>query len=712
MSLADQRTHLIDGENNNNVSGDTTAAPTSANSITGTVIEGTNSINFQVDDAQEALLFDQDTGESTFSIDMSDITVYAMVKYGLGETFANLGGQIVLGDGADGAGGDIIGYNVVGADVAGLPYVFGYKGMKLDVSVVVASPGTNDVDYYQYNGTEAGLNHAAILQVGFGSFGLVKAVSTSANAWFDGFYYHTNGNYAVSIEGGTVGTPETMADVVGDDEAVGMGLFNNPKGSEYGFFGPTEWGDGAAGDTYFTGTDEQWYWIGDNAGGHVVAAGHFLFRLNGVSGSTNSFVLTRVVIVNTGRRAPFDISDADMDFVQLDSCTLIDVGAITCNTANDADKFLVDTVFINCDQIDPGRMNMDRVTFNGSNDATGALLLDETQDGTTDLTDLTFNSDGTGHGIQLAPTGAGPFTYNFDNFQNTGYGADDTSDAFVDINPVTSTVDITINLINGAGTITVDETGYTGTLTINNTVEVSVSGVTEGTPVKIVANETVGTITSGDVLATGFADSDGVFSYSQNYESAFDPSGLDVLVRARNQGVAVAAISDDGGVFTDETDEAHSNAGGDVTIFPTVPIVGDASYVGHNEQFFRIKYYITTALDASGYTFLAEYWDGGAWSTLGVTADGTSGMTETGIVEWTDPGDWATTTVNGQGPLYYMRLRITVLGTWTTSPVGAKIQVDTTRYIPYVGERIILSTGLADFASWAVDSISKFDPDE
>jgi len=420
MSLADNRVHLSDCEATADLSSDTDANPTAAVNDAGAVIQGTNSIAFQVDDAQEVLLFDRDSGGTLINFDASDVTVYLNVKHNLGELFANLGGQIAFGDGLEGLGSEVVGYNVVGNDVAGFPYLFRFTSIKLDVSVIVASPGTEDVDYFVYIGTtEANLDHTAVLQIGYGSFSVEKAVSTAKNAWLDGIYYIANSvsgvtGFAVSIQGGSAITPETMVDVIADDIAVGMGLFNNPKGSEYGFFGPTEWGDDAA-DSYFTATDEQWFWIGDNAGGHAIAVPHFLFRLIGDSGSTNSWILTRVVIVGVSTRAPFYMQDADMDFVQMDSCTLIDIGAITMNVANDVDKFLVDTIFVNCDQIDPGRMNMDRVTFNGSNDATGAMLLDAVQDGNSDLTDLTFNSDGTGYGVRIAPVGAGPFVYNLDN---------------------------------------------------------------------------------------------------------------------------------------------------------------------------------------------------------------------------------------------------------------------------------------------------------
>ena len=243
------------------------------------------------------------------------------------------------------------------------------------------------------------------------------------------------------------------------------------------------------------------------------------------------------------------------------------------------------------------------------------------------------------------------------------------------------------------------------------TVSVGLSGVTEGTPVTIIAAETVGTITEGDVILSDFADSAGEVSISFNYEVAFNPSGLDVTSTARNQGVAVAAISEDGGVFVDETAEASSNSANDMTLLPATPVVNDAYNLGHNEQFNRLKIDVSTVLTHTGAPTLTwEYWNG-AWVALSGVEDETSGFETLGenVIRYTLPGDWTTTTINGQGPLYYVRARLSVLGTITQAPAGQTATLDTTRYLPYTGDRVISSTGLADLASWTEDTISKFE---
>ena len=102
--------------------------------------------------------------------------------------------------------------------------------------------------------------------------------------------------------------------------------------------------------------------------------------------------------------------------------------------------------------------------------------------------------------------------------------------------------------------------------------------------------ETLGSVTTGDVLAEGFAAANGALAYSHN-----DEGSLDVIVRGRNQGIAIAAIAEDGGVFVDETEEASSNATADMTLLPTTQALNDAYYFGHNEDFNRLKLDISTA---------------------------------------------------------------------------------------------------------------------
>lgn len=265
---------------------------------------------------------------------------------------------------------------------------------------------------------------------------------------------------------------------------------------------------------------------------------------------------------------------------------------------------------------------------------------------------------------------------------------------------------VTLNIINGGSVPSVRNSAGSST-TVNNAVTVTISGLTEGTPVKVTANETVGTVTIGDTLFDGVANNAGVASYSQNYEGAFG-AGLDVIIRARNQGVAIAAIAEDNAVFVDETLQAISNTSADQNLLPAVPVASqDYYYWGHDEQFDSLKLFISTA-GVGTYTLTWQYWNG-AWTSLSGVVDGTSDYKTLGgnKVSFTIPGDWATTTINGQGPFKYIRASLNA-GTVTTVPKASRSALNVTRYLPFQQNNTITTTGLTTVASWVEDGISTF----
>lgn len=267
-----------------------------------------------------------------------------------------------------------------------------------------------------------------------------------------------------------------------------------------------------------------------------------------------------------------------------------------------------------------------------------------------------------------------------------------------------------------SGTLTIDVLSGTApsfrnadgaTTVVNNSVTVTITGVAEGTAIKLIANETVGSVTDGDLLKEDLADSTGTMLYSHNYEG-----DLDILVRARNQGLCNAAIADDGGAQTDETTVSNSATVDDMTLTPVTAVNDDFYLYGHSEQFFRLKQNVSDV--GSGFTITWQYWNG-AWTNLGSVVDGTSSFSVSGtnIVSWADPGDWVVTTENGQGPFFYVRALIgSVSG--PNQALGRSATLDVTRYLPIppTGEliRTITSTGLTATLSQAVDSIAKFDP--
>jgi hypothetical protein len=134
-----------------------------------------------------------------------------------------------------------------------------------------------------------------------------------------------------------------------------------------------------------------------------------------------------------------------------------------------------------------------------------------------------------------------------------------------------------------------------------------------------------------------------------------------------------SAQADDGGAFTDETDEANSAAEGDMTLLPAAPAVNDAYYFGATVPFRELA----ITLDVAGegdYTLTWEYWNGAAWTVVPSLIDGTLGFTTSGRVTLEAPGDWAASTVNSIGA-YHIRARVSAFVSIATQPLGSQAYV-------------------------------------
>ena len=337
-------------------------------------------------------------------------------------------------------------------------------------------------------------------------------------------------------------------------------------------------------------------------------------------------------------------------------------------------------------------------SISNANTADGVALIQSDNLANISNCNFTFSD---GHAIEITTAG----TYSFSGNTFTGYGADGTNDAAIYNN---SGGLVTINSSNNSG-ITV-RNGAGATTTVVDAVTVSVTGVSEGTSVQVLANETAGTVTKGDVLGFGLADASGEFSFSINYEGAFG-AGLDVIIRCRNQGFPNAGIADDGGVFTDETTANNSAVENDITLMPSgSAATNDAYYWGHGEKFNQLKLEVSQAA-STGYCILDwEYWNGSVWTALSNVVDNTNEFETSGlnVVSWDEPTGWATTSVNSQGPYYYVRARNTGLPQAGTQPLGRKVKLDVTRYLPFTQNNTITNSGLNVVAVWIEDTISIF----
>lgn len=147
-------------------------------------------------------------------------------------------------------------------------------------------------------------------------------------------------------------------------------------------------------------------------------------------------------------------------------------------------------------------------------------------------------------------------------------------------------------------------------------------------------------------------------------------AGLVTALNAAYTAAMGGAVADDGGVFTDETLEARSAATGDMTLLPASAAQDDAYYFGSTRPFSRLNQTISQ-VGTGTYTLAWEFWNGTAWTALSNVTDNTTNWKTTGTnsVVFDRPTTWATTTVGGVGPLYWIRAVVDA-GTVTQQPLG------------------------------------------
>lgn len=159
------------------------------------------------------------------------------------------------------------------------------------------------------------------------------------------------------------------------------------------------------------------------------------------------------------------------------------------------------------------------------------------------------------------------------------------------------------------------------------------------------------------------------------YEGAMQPiGGWSQLVRNDSPDLDAAILYDDGTGYTDYTAAANNATVGDVVLLPASPQTNDAFYFGMAFPFAGVSVLISTPGVQPGVTW--EYYDGSAWQALSNVVDNTAGFTAAAgshVASWDVPGDWATTTVNSQGPFYYVRARSNAF--LTSGGVGTSIDM-------------------------------------
>lgn len=196
-----------------------------------------------------------------------------------------------------------------------------------------------------------------------------------------------------------------------------------------------------------------------------------------VDHASTTFNLTDFTLISLGTNNPGRLVFNDAGTTSaLTGCTFNTMGISTLRAGVTATTCKWNV----CDQITQNGATITGCTIT-SNSAASAIISDDIQL----ISGSNFTSDGTGHAIEYAPVGAGPFTRNYTGNTDTGYAATDgsTGNETILIHPTTNGADITLNIVGGSDTPTIMEhADYTGTLTISISPVPTTVNVDDDTP--------------------------------------------------------------------------------------------------------------------------------------------------------------------------------------------------------------------------------------
>lgn len=463
-------------------------------------------------------------------------TIFGWQLSGGPDSQANDGFGMYLGDVTN-----KVAFTTGGVDNPGFP-LLGYSLFRLNVD-------DRPTDIRTLAGSEASIDEANITEIGYAGNFPGKAAGNADNVKFDVLRYCINTNPALLVEGGTTGARGTYQECVTADESTATGdafgifriLTEGSKAYEQNF--GVQMGSLDA-DSFFDDSDFQVYLNGNAPTGASIAAGSMDIDWVGDSGSTNVANLDNFLYQGLGTVSNWTVS-ADIDTAHWSNGQFVDMGTFTFPAQDAGSKDLDVIIWTNCGQIYFDTYDADNITINGSTDANGAILWDEDSN-EENQDNITFNSDGTGHAIEVAPVGAGPFTFNIDGYTFDGFAGQSGTAAnrvFL-IDPDNNDADtITINITDGSalniqgggdGFSFELGAGVTGTPNIVQTVTLVAAVVDELNVAIPYATVSIQDPTDDSEVSAGIANNLGIFT-----DSTFNYTGdlaVNVVARKSSPG--------------------------------------------------------------------------------------------------------------------------------------------------------------------------------
>jgi hypothetical protein len=392
-------------------------------------IQGTNAVDKQVSASEKGMMWDN---VSNFTIGADDHFFIWLIAGtpGLADTRNNRGIHVSIGDDTS----NFVKFHVNGGDTLPLgglvPYPVRFVNTTLtNVRTLVGTPGTTPS------------------QIGGGAN--ITGTAKFSNFGIDAIRIGTG----YDILNGTGADPEAnFAGIASDDETTSEGIFQTTGGG-FNLQGKLRIGSATTACEFL---DSNATIIATDT---VVSLTDFTEIL--IEHASSIVTLDNVVFNALGTNNPgrWELL-TDTATTALTGCSFINWGVSILGSNSTHTR----CTYILTDAITQNGATLDTCVFD-QNIAAAAVI----SDSISDISDCNFISDGTGHAVEYAPTGAGPFSVNWDGNTDSGYAATDgsTGNETILINPVTASADITLSVINGASTPTIMEAaGYTGTFTL------------------------------------------------------------------------------------------------------------------------------------------------------------------------------------------------------------------------------------------------------
>jgi len=202
------------------------------------------------------------------------------------------------------------------------------------------------------------------------------------------------------------------------------------------------------------------------------------------------------------------------------------------------------------------------------------------------------------------------------------------------------------------------------------------------------------TVLSAPPYNTNFSiDSDGAYVTIQNLLDGPSSDTSDGVKKVVNSSSVLRYAT----TYTNYTTEANNTTIDDVLLLTDTPVVDDSIIIGHSAIFAGVEFDISTPFFLTpGGTFnlVWEYWNG-SWVALSNIINNTLGtysFDKSGVntVEWQVPSGWTTTTIDGVGPLYYIRARIdNFSGSGYVKPKATTVKIVTGRKTNFIIDNTI-----------------------